>query len=508
MKSIFVKSHPGRRGSSLPTLDVPCVDALPAALRRAQPADMPEVSELDGVRHFVNLSRRNMAVDTCFYPLGSCTMKYNPRFHERIANLPGFRELHPLLPQLRRGGALTQGALGVIYETEAFLGELLGFPAFTMQPLAGAHGELTGVMMIAAYHRANEDERPVMLIADSAHGTNPASAAMAGFRTESVPTDANGNVDMDAFRAALSPSVAGMMLTCPSTLGLYDPNTREICRLAHEAGALMYGDGANLNALLGRVRPGDVGFDVVHVNLHKTFSTPHGGGGPGAGPVGVSERLVRFLPTSRVLKRADGSYALEYSFPDTVGYVAPFYGSFGIILRAYAYMLTLGREGVRRVGEAAVLNANYLRARLKNTYDEPYDRPCMHECVFSAQRFVRHGVHALDIAKGLLDRGFHPPTVYFPLTVPEALMIEPTETESKQTLDAFADAMLEIALRAADAPESLSAAPVAMPVGRLDETRAARQLDLADLGDSQPTSIAGMPSGPSVTDHSNSLSLG
>ena len=484
MRSIFAKSYPGRHGSSLPTYDVPCADALPDGLRRTQPAAMPEVSELDGVRHFIELSRRNMAVDTCFYPLGSCTMKYNPRFHERIADLPGFRDLHPLLPQLRRGGALTQGALAVIYETEAFLCELLGFSAFTMQPLAGAHGELTGVMMVAAYHRANQDERTVMLIADSAHGTNPASAAMAGFETKSVPTDAHGNVDMEALRAALSPAVAGMMLTCPSTLGLYDPNTREICRLVHQVGALMYGDGANLNALLGRVRHGDLGFDVVHVNLHKTFSTPHGGGGPGAGPVGVSERLVRFLPTSRVLKRTDGSYALEYSFPDTVGYVAPFYGNFAIILRAYAYMLTLGREGIRRAGEAAVLNANYLRARLKETYQEPHDRPCMHECVFSAQSFSRHGIHALDVAKGLLDRGFHPPTVYFPLTVPEALMIEPTETESKQTLDAFADAMIDIARRAEEDPESLAEAPVAMPVGRLDETRAARQLDLADLGDS------------------------
>ncbi|MBT3376219.1 MAG: aminomethyl-transferring glycine dehydrogenase subunit GcvPB [Lentisphaerae bacterium] len=483
METIFSKSHSGRRGSSLPEPDVPCTDALPPELRRAEPAAMPEVSELDGVRHFVNLSRRNMAIDTCFYPLGSCTMKYNPKFHERIASLPGFRDLHPLLPQLRRGGALTQGALAVIYETESFLCELLGFSAFTMQPLAGAHGELAGVMMIAAYHRANQDDRPVMLIADSAHGTNPASAAMAGFETRTVPTGPDGNVDMEAFRAALSPRVAGMMLTCPSTLGLYDPNTREICRLVHENGALMYGDGANLNALLGRVRPGDLGFDVVHVNLHKTFATPHGGGGPGAGPVGVSEQLVRFLPTSRVLKRNDGSYALEYSFPDTVGYVAPFYGNFAIILRAYAYMLTLGKEGMRRAGEAAVLNANYLRARLRTTYQEPHDRACMHECVFSAQSFVRNGVHALDVGKELLDRGFHAPTVYFPLTVPEALMIEPTETESKQTLDAFADALIDIARKVQEDAAGLSKAPISMPVSRLDETRAARHLDLASLGE-------------------------
>ncbi len=483
MKLIYEKSCPGRRGCSLPDLDVPPETAVPESMRRSKPADLPEVSELDGVRHFTNLSRLNVGVDTTFYPLGSCTMKYNPKFHEKVAAMPGFANLHPLLPQLRRGGALTQGALAVLFETEAFLCELLGFEAFTMQPLAGAHGELTGVMMIAAYHRDRKSQRKLMLVPDSAHGTNPASAALAGFETRSIPTDNNGNVDLQALREALSDDVAGMMITCPSTLGLYDPQIREICELVHKAGGLIYGDGANLNAILGRVRPGDLGFDVLHVNLHKTFSTPHGGGGPGAGPVGVSKKLVPYLPTSRVLKRTDGSYALEYHFPKSIGFVAPFYGNFAIILRAYAYMLTLGRSGMRAVSEAAVLNANYVRSKLNKFYDEPFNRACMHECVLSASKQAAKGVHALDIAKALLDRGFHAPTVYFPLTVPEAMMIEPTETESKQTLDAFIAAMIDIAELAEKDSAPLLEAPVEQPVQRLDETKAARQLDLAYLDD-------------------------
>lgn len=482
MPLIFSRSRPGRRGVTLPALDVPAHDAVPAVLRRQVPAALPEVTELDAVRHFHNLSRRNVGVDTCFYPLGSCTMKYNPKVHERIAALPGFADLHPLLPQLRRGGALTQGALAVLYECEQFLCELLGFAAFTMQPLAGAHGELTGVMMIAAYHKQRGSRRPVMLIPDAAHGTNPASAALAGFVTRTVPTDAAGNVDLAALQAALDADVAGLMLTCPNTLGLYDPHVREVCRLVHAAGGLVYGDGANLNAIVGRVRPGDLGFDVIHVNLHKTFATPHGGGGPGAGPVGVTRDLVPFLPTSRVLKRADGSYALEYHFPETIGYIAPFYGNFGIILRAYAYMLALGGDGMRRISETAVLNANYLRVRLRVAYEEAVPRACMHECVFTARRQAAQGVHAIDIAKALLDRGFHPPTVYFPLIVQEAIMIEPTETESKETLDAFADALLELARLADETPEAVCRAPLTTPVSRLDETRAARDLDLADLG--------------------------
>ncbi len=482
MDRIVEKSRPGRRGSSLPALDVPAKSALPKALKRAKAAEMPEVTELDAVRHFVNLSRLNVGVDTSFYPLGSCTMKYNPKFHEVVAALPGFANLHPLLPQLRHGGELAQGALAVLYESERFLAEILGFSACTMQPMAGSHGEMAGVMMIAAYHRKRGEKRPVMLIPDAAHGTNPASAALAGFTTRTIPSDADGNVDIAALRAALGPDVAGMMLTCPNTLGLFDPNVRRICDLVHDAGALMYADGANLNAIIGRVRPGDLGFDVMHVNLHKTFATPHGGGGPGSGPVGVCEKLVPFLPASRIAKRADGSYTLDYNLPDSIGYISAFYGNFGIILRAYAYMLTLGSEGMRKVSDTAVLNANYIRAKLQGAYDVPFNRVCMHECVLSASRQVKeNGIHALDIAKGLLDRGYHPPTIYFPLIAPEALMIEPTETESKETMDAFIAAMLDIAAESKTNPDALHAAPVKCPVSRLDETRAARDLNVASL---------------------------
>jgi len=484
MHLIFDKSRPGRTGSTLPKLDVPPCDAVPDPLRRDLPAPLPEVSELDVIRHFVNLSRKNIAIDTCFYPLGSCTMKYNPKCHERLAALPGFADLHPLLPQLRRGGALTQGALAVLYEFEILLCEMLGFANFTMQPLAGAHGELTGIMMIAAYHHKQGQSRQVMLIPDNAHGTNPSSAAIAGFTTQEIATDTDGNVDLDQLRLHLNDELAGIMLTCPNTLGLFDPNTAEICTLVRAAGGLAYCDGANLNAILGRLRPGDIGFDVMHVNLHKTFTTPHGGGGPGSGVVGVSPRLVPFLPTSRVAKRQDGSYSLEYRYPDTIGYVAPFYGNFGIILRAYAYTLTLGRKGLRRVGENAVINANYVRARLAPHFDAPFDRACMHECVLSATPQAARGVRALDIAKALPDEGFHPPTIYFPLIVPEALMIEPTETESRQTLDDFIDAILRILERVETDPDSLLQAPHDCPVRRLDETRAGRQPDVASLAPS------------------------
>ena len=481
MKLIFESGRPGRTGAVLPVLDVPQGCAVPPSLRRSETAGLPEVSELETVRHFTNLSRLNMSVDTNFYPLGSCTMKYNPKSHEKIVRMPGFAELHPLLPQLRHGGVLTQGALTVIYETERMLSEILGFSQTTMQPMAGAHGELTGVMLIAAYHKSRRDyARKIMLIPDAAHGTNPASASVAGFTTKVVPSDENGNVDLDALKGMLSPEVAGIMLTCPNTLGLFDPNVREICSLIHEAGGLCYCDGANFNAIIGRLRPGDIGFDVMHVNIHKTFSTPHGGGGPGAGPVGVAEKLVPFLPVSRVVRRSDGMCVLEYEHPESIGYIAPFYGNFGVILRAYAYLLTLGRKGLVRVSENAVLNANYIMAALKPYYERKYDRVCMHECVFSASKQVREGgVHALDVAKALIDRGIHPPTIYFPLIVPEALMIEPTETESREDMDDFIRAMIEIAKLAQESPESLKACPLTMPVKRLDETTAARKPDLA-----------------------------
>ena len=478
---IFNAGRPGRRGVRLPQMRVPKRSAVPSSLRRAEPAAMPEVSELDAVRHFTRLAHRNCSVDSHFYPLGSCTMKYNPKFHESIAALAGFAGLHPLLPQLRHGGALTQGALAVLYESQAILSELTGFAECTMQPMAGAHGELTGVMLIAAYHRSRGDAaRRVMLIPDAAHGTNPASAATAGFECRVVATDEHGNVDLDDLDAKLDSSVAGLMLTCPNTLGLFDPNVEEITRRVHAHGALAYCDGANFNAIIGRVRPGDLGFDVMHVNLHKTFATPHGGGGPGSGPVAVAEFLRRFLPVSRVAKRTDGTYSLEYDFPDSIGYIAPFYGNFGVILKAYAYMLTLGRDGFPRVSAEAVLNANYVLAKLRDLYPPKYDRVCMHECVLSAAKLADScGVHALDIAKGLIDRGFHPPTMYFPLIVPEALMVEPTECESKETLDAFIAAMRELAELAQTAPEQLHDAPLTTPVGRLDETAAARKPELA-----------------------------
>jgi glycine dehydrogenase subunit 2 len=477
MKLIYEKSRPGRRGYTYPENDTPAKAEFPAGYLRAADAELPEASELDVVRHFTQLSQRNFSVDTHFYPLGSCTMKYNPKFLEDMARLEGFAGLHPLLPQLRLGGMLTQGALEVLHEMGRLLGEITGMAEFTMQPLAGAHGELTGVMLIAAYHRHKGNHKTKIIIPDSGHGTNPASAAIAGYEVVPAASNDRGVMDVNAVRHLIDDEVAGLMLTCPNTLGLFNTHIREIADLIHSVDGLMYYDGANLNAIVGKVRPSDLGFDVVHLNLHKTFATPHGGGGPGAGPVGVVERLVPFLPTSIVTKRADGTYCLEYERPDTIGYVAPFYGNFGVVLRAYAYILKLGREGLIDVAENAVLNANYLLARLKEHYTVAYDRICMHEFVLSASRQAEHGVSALDVAKGLIDRGVHPPTVYFPLIVPEALMIEPTETENKETLDAFVDAMAEIARLAEEDPDSLHDAPHG-PVRRLDEVAAARNLDV------------------------------
>ncbi|MDD3154128.1 MAG: aminomethyl-transferring glycine dehydrogenase subunit GcvPB [Victivallaceae bacterium] len=480
MELIFDCSRPGRRGSSIPKLRLPAASAVPENLRRKVPAELPELSQLDVVRHFTRLSQLNYGVDGNFYPLGSCTMKYNPKFHEEIARMPGFAELHPLLPQLRRGGALTQGALAVVYGVQTLLSELTGFAEATTQPMAGAHGELTGVMMIAAYFRhRGESARKVMLIPDAAHGTNPASASMAGFQIRVVATDGDGNVDLEDLRKKLGDDVAGLMLTCPNTLGLFDWHVREVCEMVHAAGGLCYCDGANFNAIIGRLRPGDLGFDVMHVNLHKTFATPHGGGGPGSGPVAVKEFLRPFLPISRVVKRADGTFYLAYDFPESIGYIAPFYGNFSVLLKAYAYMLTLGREGFIRVGENAVLNANYIQAHLRDVLDLKYDRLCMHECVLSAKRLVAKGIHALDLSKGMIDEKIHPPTMYFPMIVPEALMIEPTETESRETLDQFIAALRKVVAMADTAPEQLHAAPVSTPVSRLDETQAARKPDLS-----------------------------
>jgi glycine dehydrogenase subunit 2 len=475
---IFEKHKDGRRGFSYGASDVPAAKPLAGKYCRANAARLPCLSELDVVRHFTNLSRLNFSVDTNFYPLGSCTMKYNPKFTERLAALEGFSQLHPLLPQLSGGGMLCQGALEVLYESEKLLAEITGMSAFTLQPLAGAHGELTGVMLIAAYHKDQGQRRKYVIVPDSSHGTNPSSAAIAGYEVKVIPTGPDGYMDLEQYKKHLNPEVAAVMLTCPDTLGIFNPRIKEIADLAHSAGALMYYDGANLNAMLGKCRPGDIGFDVVHINLHKTFATPHGGGGPGAGPVGVSEKLVEFLPISRVMRRADATLALDYNYPKSIGYIAPFYGNFGVILKAYAYILALGKEGLIRAAEIAVLNANYCQARLKEYYDLPFDRSCMHECVFSASRQAKNGVHALDIAKYLIDQGYHPPTIYFPLIVKEALMIEPTETESKESLDAFIDVMIKIAGLAQEDPAQVTGAPVHMPIKRLDEVRAARQPDL------------------------------
>jgi len=487
VKLIFDKSTPGRRAVRTADSDSEVPVPIDRKFLRDEAAELPELSELDVVRHFTELSRKNYGVDTGFYPLGSCTMKYNPKVADLVSQYPGFAELHPLIPQLPGGEVMVQGALAVLRETDRLLSEICGMSAFTMQPLAGAHGELTGAMIIAAYHKHKGNEKTTILIPDSAHGTNPASAAIAGYDVKTVESNADGVIDTAALEDALDDSVAGMMLTCPNTLGLFNRHIKEISELVHTVDGLMYYDGANLNALLGQCRPGEIGFDIVHLNLHKTFATPHGGGGPGAGPVGVVERLVDFLPTSVVRERADGSYYLDYDRPRSVGYVAPFYGNFAIVLRAYAYILMLGRQGLVRVSENAVLNANYIMARLKDRYDLPYDRLCMHECIFSASRQTALGVRALNIAKALIDRGFHPMTVYFPLTVPEAMMIEPTETESKETLDAFLDAMIEIADLAESNPASILACPTTTPVGQLDETLAARRPDVAALSRSEGT---------------------
>lgn len=480
MQLIFEKSVAGRRGLRVARSDVPTSINLNPSLLRQLPPALPELSELDVVRHFTALSRRNYGVDTNFYPLGSCTMKYNPKVAERIAAYPGFAHLHPLLPQLRMGGSLTQGALQVLHDMDLMLREITGMAGFTMQPMAGAHGELTGIMIMAAYHRDRGNRKTTVLIPDSAHGTNPASAAIAGYQVKTVPSNADGCMDLDRLREMLTDEVAGLMMTCPNTLGLFERDVQRICAEVHRVDGLVYYDGANLNAILGKARPGDMGFDIVHLNLHKSFATPHGGGGPGAGPVGVAGKLLDFLPVSIVVKREDGTYALEYNRPKSIGYVAPFYGNFAIVLRAYVYLLMLGHEGLVRVAENAVLNANYVMAKLRDVYAPAVDHPCMHECVLTAEKQVaEHGIRAIDIAKGLIDRGFHPPTVYFPLTVHEAMMVEPTETESKETIDAFVDAMREIAAQAASAPEALHAAPVSTPVGRLDETKAARDLNIA-----------------------------
>jgi glycine dehydrogenase subunit 2 len=473
----------GRKGVSLPKCDVPDKWKLPKAYQRSSDAELCELSELDVVRHFTQLSKKNFGVDSGFYPLGSCTMKYNPKILEEIARMKGFAELHPFLPQLRYGGMLTQGALTVLFELERLLCEVAGMDAFTLQPLAGAHGELTGMMLVAAYHRDKGNKKTEVIIPDEAHGTNPSSAAIAGFATRSVPTDPEtGMLDLKALEAAVSDKTAAVMLTNPNTLGIFNSKIQKVAEIAHKHDALVYYDGANLNAILGKFRPGDAGVDVMHINLHKTFATPHGCGGPGAGPVGVKKGLMEFLPISRVVKRKDNTYTLDYDYPKSIGYIAPFYGNFSVCLKAYAYILLQGAEGLIEVSENAVLSANYMMNKLKDVFDLPFNKPCMHEFVISAKNQMKHGVHAIDLAKALIDMGFHPPTVYFPLIVKEAIMIEPTETESKETLDSFIAAMKELARKAETSPQEILNAPISTPVSRPDEVKAAKDMDFSYKG--------------------------
>jgi glycine cleavage system P protein (glycine dehydrogenase) subunit 2 len=474
-KLIFELSSPGRVGFSLPECDVPVDDPaalLPSSQLRSTPAELPEVSEFDVVRHYSRLSQMNYGVDTHFYPLGSCTMKYNPKLNEDMARLAGFARVHPMSPE-----AAAQGALRLMHELAGMLAEIAGMDAVSLQPAAGAQGELAGVLMIRAYHLANGERRTKVLIPDSAHGTNPASTAIAGYEVVEVKSDPEGCVDLADLDAKLSADVAALMITVPNTLGNFEPRILEITELCHARGAQVYMDGANLNAILGITRPGDLGFDVCHFNLHKTFTTPHGGGGPGSGPVGVKAHLEPHLPLPVVTKTAD-RYALDWSRPKSIGKLQAFWGNFGMLVRAYTYIKTMGAEGLREVAEHAVLNANYVMKRLEPHYDVGAPGPCMHECVLSARRQKKHGVTAMDVAKRLLDLGFYAPSTYFPLIVEEALMIEPTETESKQTLDAFCDAMIQIAHEAETNAAVIHEAPVTTPVRRLDQVRAAREPDL------------------------------
>ncbi|TML97885.1 MAG: glycine dehydrogenase subunit 2 [Actinobacteria bacterium] len=485
MKLIFEKSQAGRRAGELPRYELPSA-GVPEELRRREAPRLPEIAEPEIVRHFTELSSRNFGIDTGFYPLGSCTMKYNPRVNERLAMLPGFRDLHP-----HQEEDAIQGALELMWRLQEALIEVSGLHACSLQPAAGSQGELTGLMLMRAYFadRGEADRRDTIITADTAHGTNPASVTMAGYKLAKVDTDARGNINLDHLRELVDERTAGLMLTNPSTLGLFDEHIEEIAGIFHKAGALLYYDGANLNAVCGISRPGDMGFDIVHINLHKTFSQPHGGGGPGGGPIVVRDRLEPFLPVPAVVQEGE-RFRLDYDRPKSIGKVRGFTGPFGVFVRSYAYIRSYGPR-LREMSETAVLNANYLLARLREVYDLPYDRLCMHEFVLSARTLKReHGISALDVAKRLMDYGFHPPTIYFPLVVAEALMIEPTETEAKETLDAFAEAMIAIAREAREDPEVLRDAPHNRPVRRLDEVKAAKRAivkygfeEHLDLGD-------------------------
>ncbi|RKD72975.1 glycine dehydrogenase (decarboxylating) beta subunit [Sinobaca qinghaiensis] len=472
-KLIFEYSKAGRTGYSLPELEVPDVDMdaiLPAEMQRTDSPELPEVSELQIMRHYTALSTRNHGVDSGFYPLGSCTMKYNPKMNEDSARLKGFAHLHPYQPDYQ-----VQGAMQLMYELQEELKEIAGMDEVTLQPAAGAQGEWTGLMMIRAFHEANGDLiRTKVIVPDSAHGTNPASATVAGFDSVTVKTDERGLVDLDHLKEVVGEDTAALMLTNPNTLGLFEEDIQEMAAIIHQAGGKLYYDGANSNAILGIARPGDMGFDVVHLNLHKTFTGPHGGGGPGSGPVGVKKDLIAYLPKPLLVKENE-AYKWDYDRPESIGRVKPFYGNFGINVRAHTYIRTMGAEGLRKVSEYAVLNANYLMRLLEPYYDLPYNKHCKHEFVLSGKRQKQLGVRTLDIAKRLLDFGYHPPTIYFPTNVEECMMFEPTETEAKETLDEFADAMIRIAKEAEESPETVQEAPHTTVIKRLDETLAARK---------------------------------
>jgi glycine dehydrogenase subunit 2 len=470
---VFEEGSAGRRGFDLPALDVPSKDlsqVIDSSLLRNEIEGMPELSEVDVIRHFTRLSTWNYHIDLGLYPLGSCTMKYNPKINERMARLDGFILAHPFMP-----AELIQGALEVQKTLEQCLAEISGMDAVSLQPAAGAHGEMTGILMIRAYHESRGRPRRKILIPDSAHGTNPASATISGYVVENVPSNKRGTVDLDQLKKMVDADVAAIMITNPNTLGVFETEIAEITELMHSRGALVYMDGANLNAMMGITRPGDFGIDVLHINLHKTFTTPHGGGGPGSGPVAVKKILEPFLPYPVVGRKSDGGYVFEYDRPQSIGKIKAYNGQFGMHVRALCYILANGPEGLKQVSEVAVLNANYIRTKLKEAYALAYDSPSLHEVVFSDRIQSRKEVHVWDIGKRLMDYGFHPPTVHFPLIVPGAIMIEPTETESKQELDAFIDAMLAIAKEADENPDLVKSAPHTTRIGRIDEAAAARK---------------------------------
>ncbi|MBT6871357.1 MAG: aminomethyl-transferring glycine dehydrogenase subunit GcvPB [Candidatus Marinimicrobia bacterium] len=472
---IFDKSVKGRMGVKLPASQVPSVELsknISSALLREIPAELPEITEPEVVRHFVNLSTKNHHVDKDFYPLGSCTMKYNPKINDVIASMPGFAGLHPDQPE-----ETTQGALQLMYELEQMMKKITGMSRVTLQPSAGSQGEFVGILMMKKYHEKNGENRKYIIIPETAHGTNPASVILGGFKTRQVKSDSRGRVDIEDLKSKVDAEVAGMMLTQPNTLGLFEDNIEEISSIIHSVDGLMYMDGANLNALVGLVRSADMGFDITHINLHKTFSTPHGGGGPGAGPIGVVGKLVPFLPVP-MIDKVDNEYTLNFGTDDSIGRIHTFFGNFGILVRAWVYIRSLGEEGLKEMTKMAILNANYLKVRLQDKYEVPFSEGTMHEFVASGLKQKERGIKVLDIAKSLLDYGYHAPTIYFPINIPEAMMMEPTESETKETLDSFADAMLEIDDRISTDPESLKEAPITTPVRRLDETKANREPNL------------------------------